>query len=134
VGVIRSGLANTLLCASVPTKLGNRRAIVPIKKSEFTVRVIGDNPHQPGTDIWRAGMIVQAFEGCSVCSLITALTEFESNRTAGVEDPARWVTHFAGLESSSSGKNLEPWIEILHGDTAVSSTASYRELVKELCY
>lgn len=107
---------------------------MPIENSEFTVRVIGENPHRPGTDIWRAGLIVQAFEGYSVCSLITALKEFESNRTAGVEDPARWLTHFAGLESSSSGKNLEPWIEVVHGGKAISSTASYRDLVKELCH
>ncbi|GAB3309194.1 hypothetical protein [Haliea atlantica] len=106
---------------------------MPLKDVDFTVRVIGENPHRKGTDNWRAGQIVEAMEGCHVSSILSALRSFEENRIVGVADPARWLSHFAGLESASASKKIEPWIEVLHGKQPVQSRASYRELVKKEC-
>jgi len=102
---------------------------MPLKESEFTVRVLSENPHKTGTDNWRAGRIIEAMEGCDVRSIVAALTLFEENRTVGVADPARWLTHFAGLEKSDA-KAIEPWIEIVYRGGIVDSTAEYRDLIQ----
>ena len=115
---------NLVLCAYV----GDCR--MPIAQHDFTIRVVGENPHRPGTDLWRAGRIVEAMEGCDVPLIVDALTCFEKNRTKGVADPARWLSDFAGLESAASNKGQKPWIEIIHSGQLVSSTASYRELLR----
>jgi hypothetical protein len=97
----------------------------------FTIRVIGANPHQEGSTAWRAGRLVVAMDGCDIHGTIAALTVLERDTTSkGVGDSARWLTHFAGLESPESGKSLKPWIEILHGGEVVRSTAAYRDLLK----
>jgi hypothetical protein len=101
---------------------------MPIEQADFTVRITSENSHRKGSDIWRAGQIVQAMEGCDVYSIIAALMLFESNRTASVDDPASWLTHFAGIESAGSSKNMQPWIVILHAGTPVLSTTCYRAL------
>jgi len=95
-----------------------------LKESKFTVRLIGENPHEQGSDAWRAGHIVEAMEGCSVRSIIEALTMFEDNRISGVGDPARWLSTFAGLDNK-----IDPWIEILFQKKVVNSEAAYREQV-----
>lgn len=99
----------------------------------FTIRVITNNPHRKGTDTWRAGQIVEAMEGCHIKSIIIALEAFEQNRKVGVVDPARWISHFAGLENKNSGKYATPWVEILHKKEVVRNTASYRELIRSEC-
>jgi hypothetical protein len=69
-------------------------------------------------------------EGCRIENIIRALTALEEGTSpVGVGDPARWLTHFPGLESAESGKRMEPWIEIVQGGKPVQSTAAYRELL-----
>jgi hypothetical protein len=105
--------------------------------ADFTIRVIAQNPHREGTMAWRAGRLVTAMEGCSVPSIVEALTALgrdtrpvgRDTRPAGVGDPARWLTHFAGLESPESGKHIEPWIEIVHGGQPLGSRPSFRGLL-----
>lgn len=102
-----------------------------MKEADFTVRVIRPNPHREKTQTWRAGQIVTGMEGCSIQSIVRALTAFEEEtREVGLADPARWLTHFAGLESAESGKKMEPWIEIIHESHVLRSVASFRELLK----
>jgi hypothetical protein len=97
----------------------------------FTIRVIGPNPFRVGTISWRAGQIAIALEGCAVGSIVDALTAFTRDVTPKrTGDSARWLTHFAGLESLESGKALRPWIEILHEGELLRSTASFRELLR----
>ena len=103
---------------------------MPAAEHDFTIRVVGEYPHRQGTDLWRAARIVEAMEGCHVPLIVEALTCFEKNRTKGVADPARWLTDFAGLESSAAHKGQKPWIEIWHSGQLVSSTAAYRELLR----
>ena len=97
-----------------------------LKEAELTIRVIGANPHEKGSDAWRAGHIVEAMEGCSIRSIIEALTMFEDNRLSGVGDPARWISTFAGLD-----EKIDPWIEILHEGRVVRSEEEYRERVAD---
>lgn len=102
-----------------------------MRTADFTIRVIRPNPHRLKTHIWRAGQIVTAMEGCSVENIVRALTALEEDTgDAGLGDPARWLTHFAGLESTESGKLMEPWIEIVHSGEVMRSTASYRDVLK----
>lgn len=102
-----------------------------MKPPTFTIRVIGENPHRRDTTAWRAGRLVEAMEGCAVPSIIQALTALENETTPkGIGDPARWLTHFAGLESIESGKNITPWIEIIHAGERIGSLATYRELLR----
>ena len=101
--------------------------------SNFTIQVVGPNPFKEGSISWRAGRIVVALEGCAVPSIVDALTAFTRDTTPkGTGDPARWLTHFAGLESDQSGKALKAWIEIVHEGELVRSTASFRELLRGL--
>ena len=97
-----------------------------LKEAEFTIRIIDTNPHEKASDAWRAGHIAEAMEGCSVRSIIEALTMFEDNRLSGVGDPARWLSTFAGLD-----RKIEPWIEILHNGQVVESEEEYRERVAD---
>ena len=98
----------------------------------FTIRVVGPNPFREGSISWRAGRIVIALEGCAVSAIVDALMAFTRDATPKESgDPARWLTHFAGLESDESGKALRPWIEIVHEGEPVRSTASFRELLRE---
>ena len=100
-------------------------------RATFTIRVVGANPFEEGTLSWRAGQIAAAMEGCCVRSIVTALDAFTRDVTPqGKGDPARWLTQFAGLESEGSGKALRAWIEIWHEGKSVSSTASFRELLR----
>lgn len=102
----------------------------PMKTANFTIEVLRPNPHRESTQTWLAGQIVTGMQGCRIQSIIRALTAFEEERReVGVVDPARWLSHFAGLESPESGKSMEPWIRILHGKQPISSVASYRELL-----
>lgn len=99
--------------------------------ASFTVRVLSANPHKVGTITWRVGQVVVAMAGCAVPSIVSALAALERDTTPkGVSDPARWLSHFAGLESDESGKGMTPWIEILNDAQAVTSVASYRELLR----
>jgi hypothetical protein len=99
---------------------------------KFTIRVLEPNPFKEGTISWRAGRIVIALEGCAVPSIVDALKAFTRDATPkGTGDPARWLTHFAGLESDESGKALRPWIEILHDGESVRSTAEFRKLLRD---
>ena len=91
-----------------------------LKDTTFRVRIIGKNPHEKGSDAWRAGHIVEAMEGCSVGSIIEALTMFEQNRLSGIGDPARWISAFAGLD-----RKIDPWIEILINGEVVTSEETY---------
>lgn len=101
-----------------------------MNEANFTIRVIGRNPHREGTNTWRAGELVTAMAGCDVRSIVAALEALERDTTdKGIRNPARWLTHFAGLESQMSGKQRAPWIEIVHDGTKVSSTARYGELL-----
>jgi hypothetical protein len=69
--------------------------------------------------------------GCAVPSIVSALAALERDTTPkGVADPARWLSHFAGLESDESGKALAPWIEILHNAEPVKAVAIFRELLR----
>jgi hypothetical protein len=102
-----------------------------MKSANFTVRVVRPNPHREKTAIWRAGQIVTGMEGCWVQDIVRALTAFEQDtREVGIGDPARWLTHFAGLESAESGKLMEPWIEILHDGNPVCTATAFRELLR----
>jgi hypothetical protein len=97
----------------------------------FTICVIGTNPHAENTTSWRAGRLVEAMEGCSVESIVAALSALERDTTPkGIVDPARWLSHFAGLESHESGKSTKPWVDIIHSGEVVKSTASYRQLLR----
>ena len=99
---------------------------------KFTIKVLRPNPHREKTQIWRAGQIVTGMEGCRIENIVQALTALESDtRKSGEDDPARWITHFAGLESKKSGKALDAWIEILYEGKRVESTREYRTLLKE---
>jgi len=103
-----------------------------MKASDFTIRVIRPNPHREKTTIWRAGQIITGMEGCQVENIVRALTAFEEDTSdVGMGDPARWLTHFAGLESEESGKHMESWIEIVHVGEVLRSTESYRDLLRE---
>ena len=95
--------------------------------ADFTVRILAKNPHQEGTQTWKAGMIVTGMEGCDIKDIVQALTAFERVREVGVQNPARWLSHFAGLESKESGKSMEPWLQITHMGVAVTSREQFRE-------
>ncbi len=99
--------------------------------ADFTIRVVGANPHRAQSQSWRAGQIVAAMEGCRVESIICALNAYERDDTPkGVGDPARWLSHFAGLESEESNKATTPWIEIVHLGAVLRSLPTYRELLR----
>ena len=99
--------------------------------SDFSYRVIAANPHREKSQSWRAGQIAIAMEGCRIESVICALRSFERDETSkGIGDPARWLSHFAGLESGDSGKATPPWIEIVHGGDAIRSLKAYREALE----
>lgn len=101
--------------------------------SNFTIRVTDKNPHREGSISWRAGRVVVAMEGCSVFAIIAALASLEKDTTPkGEGDPARWLSHFAGLESAESGKSTTPWIQIVNAGAVVLSTAAFRALLKKL--
>ena len=101
-------------------------------QARFTVRVVGKNPHREDTQIWRAALIVTGMEGCEVKQIIQALTAFEHARTVGEQDPARWITQFAGLESSESGKKMTAWIEIVCNGAVITTRSEFREQVSRL--
>jgi hypothetical protein len=102
------------------------------KTPKFTIRVEEPNPFREGTVIWRAGQIVIALRDCAVPSIVDALKAFTRDATPkGTGDPARWLTHFAGLESDRSGKARRPWIAILHNGESVRSTAEFRNLLRD---
>ena len=68
--------------------------------------------------------------GCAVPSIVAAISALERDTTPkGVAGPARWLSHFAGLESLESGKHMEPWIEIIHESSPVKSLTAFRELL-----
>ena len=94
--------------------------------ADFTVRILARNPHQEGTQIWKAGLIVTGMEGCEIEEIVQALTAFERARPVGVQAPARWITHFAGLESKQSGKAMAPWLEIIHMGRAIASREQFK--------
>lgn len=99
--------------------------------ADFSVRILGTNPHQEGSITWRAGRIVASMEGCNVHSIIAALSAFERDTTPkGIANPTRWLSHFAGLESIESGKAIQPWIEIVYSGQVIKSTDEFRELLK----
>ncbi len=101
--------------------------------SEFTIRILRNNPHSEKTFIWKAGQIVTGMEGCRIDNIVKALSALELDTgDTGRGDPARWLSHFAGLESADSGKAMEPWIEIIHKGLPVKNTASYRELMNTI--
>jgi dCTP diphosphatase len=128
---ILSKLAKNAEKYPVAKAKGSAKRYHELGTSNFTIRVISANPHQETSTAWRAGRLVVAMEGCSVPSIIAALTSLEHETTPkGVGDPARWLTHFAGLESIESGKGIEPWIEILHAGKVVRSKTAYRELLR----
>ena len=102
-----------------------------MKSDNFTIRVIADNPHSKRTLIWRVGQVVTGMEGCSVENIVRTLTALEMDTgNTGKGDPARWLAHFAGLESEQSGKNIEAWIEIIHNGSPVRDTAEFRGLFR----
>ena len=104
---------------------------IQMKNLEFTHRVLSPNPHRERSTAWRAGQLVVAMEGCNIPDVISALAVLERDTApTGVGDPARWLSHFAGLESSESGKAMTPWIEILHSGMRVATTAAYRRLLR----
>jgi hypothetical protein len=101
--------------------------------ADFSIRVRSANPHQVGSITWRAGRLVEAMQGCDVHAIVAALTALERDTTPkGISDPARWLTHFAGLESDESGKALQPWIEIYHAGQVVKTTAEFRDILRRL--
>lgn len=101
-----------------------------MKEASFTIRVIRRNPHREGTITWRVGELVTAMAGCDVRTIVAALEALERDTTEkGIGNPARWLTHFAGLESQMSGKQMAPWIEISHNGKEVSSVARFRALL-----
>lgn len=68
--------------------------------------------------------------GCAVPSIVAAIAAIERDTTSkGEVGPARWLSHFAGLESFESGKHIERWIEITHVGVPVKSLTAYRELL-----
>lgn len=72
-----------------------------------------------------------AMAGCAVPSIVEAIASLERDTTPkGRGDPARWLSHFAGLESEGSGKHITPWIEIIHESLPVKSLGSFRELLR----
>ena len=92
-----------------------------MKTADFTIKLIRANPHREKTITWRAGQIVTGMEGCKVANIVWALRYLEEDTgEAGVGDPARWLTQFAGLESQGSGKSMERWIDIMHAGQPVS--------------
>jgi hypothetical protein len=96
----------------------------------FVIRVLDAPAFQHGSMRWRAAQIVAAMDGCTCRSVIAALTALEQGCPPfKVGDPARWLTHFAGLESEASGKAMAAWIEILHDGKPVRSKESYREIL-----
>jgi hypothetical protein len=102
-----------------------------MKSTEFTIKIIKPNPHNEKTQTWRVGQIVTGMEGCNIKKIILALTALEEDTgDAGIGDPARWLAHFAGLESKDSGKQIEPWIEIIYKGNIINSTTDYRKLLK----
>jgi hypothetical protein len=102
-----------------------------MEEASFTVRIVRPNPHRAGTITWRAGELVTAMAGCDVRSIVSALEALERDTTrAGVGNPARWLSHFAGLESRGSGKQIEPWLEFRHDGQRVTSVARYRALLR----
>jgi hypothetical protein len=102
-----------------------------LKEANFTIRVTRRNPHREGTITWRVGELVTAMAGCDIHSILAAIEALERDTTEkGVGNPARWLTHFAGLESQSSGKHMEPWIEIAIDGMKVPSTAHFRQLLE----
>ena len=101
-----------------------------MKRAKFTIQLIQPNPHRADTMAWRAGQLATAMVGCSVNSIIKALTALERDTdNTGVGDPARWLTHFAGLESKASGKGIEAWLEIVSGDNVVATLQEFKELI-----
>ena len=96
--------------------------------ADFTVRIVAKNPHQVGTQIWKAALIVTGMEGCDIEDIVQALTAFERTRTVEVQAPTRWITQFAGLESKLSGKSMEPWLEITYMGSAVTSSEQFKDI------
>ena len=100
--------------------------------AKFSIRVVSSNPHRVGSITWRAGQLVAAMEGCRVAAIVSALASLERDTTSkGKADPARWLTHFAGLESTESGKAMRPWIELVHAGRVVKSTSGFRKLLSD---
>lgn len=98
--------------------------------AQFTVRVTNRNPHREGSIAWRAGQLVVAMQGCGIREIVSALAALERDTTRrGIGDPPRWLTHFAGLESAASGKQIEPWIEVVNNGTILRTVAEFRKLV-----
>jgi hypothetical protein len=103
-----------------------------MKFADFTVRVLRPNPHRAKTITWRAGQIVTGMEGCQIKNIVQALNAFEQDTgDAGLGDPSRWLSQFAGLESAESGKQIEAWIEIVQGGAVVRTLAAHRELLRK---
>ncbi len=101
-----------------------------VKTANFTVRVLKENPHRKQSIRWKAGQLVVAMEGCEVGSIVLALAALERDTTTvGIGDPARWLTHFAGLESAESGKKVHPWIAIFHDGEVIQSKERFRLLL-----
>lgn len=97
--------------------------------AEFTVRVTSRFQHREGSQTWRAALIVTGMDGCDVGEIVQALAAFERTRAKGVQDPARWLTHFAGLESEVSGKSMNPWIELIYKGEPLTSTQHFRQIL-----
>ena len=105
---------------------------VGMVSANFSIRVVANNPHRIGSITWRAGQLVAAMEGCRIAAIVAALASLERDTTlAGKGDPARWLTHFAGLESAESGKAMRPWIELVHDGRAIESTTAFRRILSE---
>jgi len=102
-----------------------------MKRADFTIRVINNNPHKVNSMRWRAGQVVIALEGCRIDNIIRALTALEADTgDSGVGDPARWLTHFSGLESEESGKKIIPWTEIIHNGECILNKTRFRTLLQ----
>ena len=68
------------------------------------------------------GNLVAAMEACDALRIIHALTALVRDTTKqGIGNPSRWLSHFGGLESSSSGKSITPLIEITYKGNVVNS-------------
>ena len=100
-----------------------------MRAADFTIRILAPCPHKAGTQTWRAAMIATGMEGCAIEEIVSALTAFERTREKGVQDPARWLTHFAGLESKASSKAIAPWIEVTFNGQKAASTSAFREIL-----
>jgi hypothetical protein len=101
-------------------------------RSGFIVRVLGEHAFRPKSMRWRAAELVAAMDGCTCESVICALTALEIGCPPfKVGKPARWLTHFAGLESVASGKAMKPWIEIIHNGLPVSTKTSFWAIVAD---